>query len=205
MAKLATWSQYRESIGDRSGLFAALTDAWPIERALYPGSYVDLSPSTAIPSVTYNDTDARATRFFADSDLVRSELDGRTRPGAGEHVTYLAADYTQQLDVPVDGADLLISLFAGPVWEHCRPYLRPGGWLLANTSHGDASLAALDPALHLVAAVQHTGDRYRLDVDAIADYLVPWRPDAADAEKIRASGRGIAYTKSAFAYVFQLV
>jgi hypothetical protein len=44
MAKLVTWSQYRESIGDRSGLFSALADAWPIERALYPGSYVDLRP-----------------------------------------------------------------------------------------------------------------------------------------------------------------
>ncbi len=204
MVKRATWSQYQGSIGDRSGLFAAVADTWPIEHALYPGSYVDLSPSTAISSVTYVDTDARATRFFADDDLLGSELDGCTRPGAGEHVRYLAADYTQPLDVPDSSADLLISLFAGLVFEHCRRYLRPGGWLLANTSHGDASIAALDPTTTLVAAVHHDADRYHLDVDGLDHYLIPKRPEAADPDKIRASGRGIAYTKAAFAYVFQV-
>jgi SAM-dependent methyltransferase len=198
-----TWSQYRESIGNRSSLFAALVDTVPVEHALYPGSYVDLSPSTAIGSVTYVDTDARAARFFADPGLARTELDGRTRPGAGHRVRFLHADYTQQLDVPDGSMDLLVSLFAGPVWEHARRYLRPGGWLLANTSHGDASLAALDPSLRLVAAVQHSGDRYRLDTDDRETYLIPKRPEAASADRIRSDGRGIAYTRTAFAYLFQ--
>ena len=92
MARSVTWSQYRESIGDRSGLFGALADAWPIDSALYPGSYVDLSPSSAIRSVTYIDGDARAARFFADRDLVRAQLAGRTRPGADVDVRFLAAD-----------------------------------------------------------------------------------------------------------------
>ena len=100
MARLVTWSQYRESIGDRSGLFAALAHLVPVEQALYPGSYVDLSPSTAFRSVTYVDTDARAARFFSDADAVRAELAGRTRPGAGIEVRFLAADYTGPLDVP---------------------------------------------------------------------------------------------------------
>lgn len=203
MVKRVTWSQYRESIGDRSELFAALVDIWPIDRALYPGSYVDLAPSTAIPSVTYADTDARAARFFADPELVSAELTGRTRPHAAEQVRFLAADYTQPMDVPEASADLLISLFAGPVSDHCRRYVRPGGWLLANTSHGDASLAALDPAWRLVAVAHHRDGRYRVTTDRLDEYLVPKRPGAADAERIRADGRGIAYTRTAFAYVFQ--
>ncbi len=203
MARLVTWSQYRESIGDRSGLFQLLAGAWPVERALYPGSYVDLSPSTAIRSVTYVDTDARAARFFADAGVVRAQLAGRCRPGAGAEVRFLAADYTQPLDVPEGSMDLLISLFAGPVWGECRRYLRPGGWLLANTSHGDASLAALDPTLRLVAAVQHCDDRYRLNTDRLEEYLIPKRPDTADPERIHSTGRGIAYTRTAFAYLFQ--
>lgn len=203
VAKPVTWSQYRESIGDRAGLFAAVADVVPVERALYPGSYVDLSPSTAIGSVTYVDTDARAARFFADPDLVRAELAGRARPGAGRQVRFLAADYTQPLDVSEGGLDLLISLFAGPVWEHCRRYLRPGGWLLANSSHGDASLAALDPTLHLIGAAHHRKDQYRLATHGLDEYLIPKRPESADADRIRSSGRGIAYTRTAFAYVFQ--
>ena len=203
MASVVTWSGYRESIGDRSGLFAALADAWPIERALYPGSYVDLSPSTAFRSVVYVDTDARAGRFFADRDLVALELAGRTRPGAGREVRFLGTDYTHPLDLPEAKADLLISLFAGPVWEHCRRYLRRGGWLLANTSHGDASLAALDPTVRLVATVHHRDGRYRVVTDRLDRYLVPKRPEKVDADQIRASGRGVAYTCTAFAYVFQ--
>lgn len=203
MARRVTWSQYRESIGDRSELFAALVDWLPVERALYPGSYVDLSPSTALRSVTYVDTDARAARFFADADLVEAELAGRTRPGAGQDVRFVAADYTQPLDVADGSVDLLVSLFAGPVSDHTRRYLRPGGWLLANSSHGDASLAALDPMLHLVAVAHHREGHYRLTTDRLEEYLVPRRPESANADRIRSSGRGIAYTRTAFAYLFQ--
>lgn len=204
MTARVTWSKYRESIGDRSGLFAAVADMVPVERALYPGSYVDLSPSTAIASVTYVDTDARAGRFFADDSLVRAELAGRTRPGAGDEVRFLAADYTEPLDVTEGSMDLLISLFTGPMWEHARRYLRPGGWLLANTSHGDASLAALDPSLRLVGVAHHRDGQYRLVEDRLGEYLIPKRSEAADADRIRTTGRGIAYTRGAFAYLFQV-
>ncbi len=99
--------------------------------------------------------------------------------------------------------DLLISLYAGPVWENCRGYLAPHGLLLANTSHGDASLAALDPTLRLVAAVHQRDGRYRLGTDDLDSYLIPKKPSAADPDAIRRQGRGIAYTRNAFAYVFE--
>lgn len=204
VARLVTWTQYRDSIGDRSELFAAVADTWPIDRALYPGSYVDLSPSTAISRVTYVDTDARAARYFAEPERVRAELAGSARPGAATEVGFLTSDYTRPLEVADGSVDLVISLFAGPVWEHCRRYLRPGGWLLANTSHGDASLAALDPSLRLVGVAHHRDGRYLVSTDRLEGYLMPQRPEAADPEQIRRTGRGIAYTRSAFAYVLQV-
>lgn len=204
MARLTSWAEYERWIGDRSGLFAAIAETWSVECALYPGSYLDLSPSIAIPRATYVDTDARAARYFADPERVRGELAGRARPGAAAEVTFLRSDYTKPLDVADGSVDLLISLFAGPVWDHCRRYLRRGGGLLANTSHGDASLAALDPSLRLVGVVHHRDGRYRVTTDRLEDHLLPKRPEAADPELIRRSGRGIAYTRSAFAYVFQV-
>lgn len=200
-----SWITYRSSIGDRSGLFGTVSASWHPTKALYPGSYLDVSPSMAIPSVTYVDTDRRAARYFADQALVTAELQGRTMPGAGTDVTFLHADYTKPLPIPAASFDLLISLYAGPVWEHCRQYLSPQGLLLANTSHGDASLAALDPALRLVAAVHHRDDTYRLDTANLDSYLIPKRSSAADPDTIRRQGRGIAYTKKAFAYVFKAV
>ena len=203
VARLARWSLYRESIGDRSGLFWGLAEGWPIERALYLGSYVDLSPSTAFPSVVFVDSDPHAARFFAAPELVAAELSGRTRPGAGRDVRFIGADYTQRLDLAEGSVDLLISLFAGPVWQHCGRYLRPGGWLLANTSHGDASLAALDPSVRLVAVAHQRDGNHRLTTHELDRYLIPKSPESAHAGAIRASGRGISYTRTAFAYLFQ--
>ncbi len=120
------------------------------------------------------------------------------------NVDFLAADFTGPLPLPEASTDLVISLYTGPAWDHCRRYLRPGGLFLANSSHGDASLAALDPSLELVAAIKHHGDRYRLDTEDLGRYLVPKKPESADAEAIRTSGRGVAYTRSAFAYLFRL-
>jgi hypothetical protein len=72
-------------------------------------------------------TPTPAARFFADTDLVRAELAGRTRPGAGMEVRFLVADYTPPVEVPEGSMDLLTFLFTGPTWEHARRYLRPVG------------------------------------------------------------------------------
>jgi hypothetical protein len=203
VAAATTWPGYRESIGDRSGLFGLLVDRWPVEEALYPGSYVDLAPSTAVPSVTYVDVDRRAARYFADEAAVQADLAGRCRT-AHPVVRFVGGDYTGELGLPRASFDLLVSLFAGPVWDHCHPYLRPRGLLLANSSHGDASLAALDDRLELLAAFQSGSGGWRIDTARLERYLVPRDPRRADPEAIRASGRGVAYTRPAFAYLFRL-
>ena len=51
--------------------------------------------------------------------------------------------------------------------------------------------------------MHHRDGRYRVATDRLDRYLVPKHPEAADADRIRASGRGIAYTSTAFAYLFQ--
>ena len=70
-------------------------------------------------------------------------------------------------------------------------------------SHGDASVAAHDPTSRLAAAVHHRNGRYHMVTDQLDRYLIPKRPQRADADQIRASGRGIAYTHTALAYTFQ--
>jgi len=141
-------------------------------------------------------------RSFADTDLVRSEQAGRTRRGAGADVRFVAADYRHPLDVPDHSVDLLISLFTGPMGESARRYLRDGGWLLANTSHGDAALAALDRSLRLAAVVHHRGGRCRVSSDGLDDYLVP--SDRRRPMPPGSAPRGAASpTKGAFAYLFQ--
>lgn len=205
MGSTETWASYCNSIGDRSELFTALVTAWPIHRALYPGSYLDLSPSVVIPSVTYVDSDRRAARYFGDRDLAYAELKSHRLTSAAPEIDFIAADYTKPLPLPGAHFDLLISLYAGPFWQYCHGYLKPGALLLANASHGEASLAALDSDLQLVAAVLHRDGRYWLDDSDLDTYLIPKKPKAADSSLIRRAGRGIAYTKPAFAYVFKMI
>jgi len=204
-SRTPSWTTYRDSIGDRSELFRVLSAQWSPQKALYLGSYLDLSPSTAIGSVTYVDTDRRAARYFADSALVASELQEGKLPGAGMEIKFIQSDFTQDLPLPRASFDLVISLYTGPAWDGCRQYLAPNGLFLANASHGDASLAALDPSLRLEAAIIARDSRYRLDTENLDRYLIPKRPAAADPDTIRRQGRGIAYTKPAFAYLFRSV
>ncbi len=85
----------------------------------------------------------------------------------------------------------------------CLRYLKPNGLFLANASHGDASLAALDPHRELVAVVHQDEGRYRIDRQGLDRHLIPRKPEAAGAGLVRRTGRGIAYTQTAFACIFQ--
>lgn len=200
-----TWLSYCETIGDRSALYQAIAQRWQIESALYVGSYLDLAPSTAFTSVSYVDVDRRAATFFADEVLVSSQLKGKTDPGAGAHVEFLQADYTSPLPLPDGSFDLLISLFTVPAWQLCQQYVKAGGLLLATASHGEASLAALDPHLRLAAVIHEEDGAYRVHDQGLDGYLIPKRADQADADFIRTQGKGIRYTKEAFAYLFSRV
>lgn len=197
------WDRQNAAVGDRRGLYAAVGETFDVTRALYPGSYVDIAPSFVFDDVVYVDTDRRANRFFGDTDGVARIIDTVT-PGRRPTFRFLHADYTTPLDVS-EPVDLLISLYAGFVSEHCTDHLRVGGILLVNPSHGDAAMASIDDRYRLAGVVQHRSDRYTISTDDLHRYLIPKRPVEITAESLRATGRGIAYTVPAFAYVFERV
>lgn len=177
--------------------------AFPVGKVLYPGSFVDIAPSFVFPAVTYVDVDQRAQAFFDDTpgvfEIVGKHSDVSLRPA----IEFLLADYTEPLDLPDDTFDLLISLYAGPVSDYCTRYLKPGGLLLANSSHGDAALAAIDRRLELIAIVAAHDGSYRIKTDDLQMYMVPKSDQPLTRSEIRARGRGVAYTKQAFAYMFR--
>ncbi|MBE0601240.1 MAG: hypothetical protein IH607_05580, partial [Firmicutes bacterium] len=73
-------------------LFALLQTELTIQSALYPGSYVHISPSYAIPTVCYVDTDRKAKAFFRDISALETEI----------HKT---ASYTQPTAIRFHGQD----------------------------------------------------------------------------------------------------
>jgi hypothetical protein len=200
----AAFHDFAKRVGDRTLLFSAVADTFAIERVLYPGSYIDLAPSFFFPSVTYIDIDKRAAEFFADTDGVERLVKRYKKFPGPFDVKFHHADYAQPLPGRPKKFDLIISMYAGFAAAATKRYLKKGGWLLADDSHGDASLAKLDPAFRLVAAVQdHYGQRHRLDQADLDTYLVAKNPSDVTPEVIRKRGRGAAYTRFASAYVFE--
>jgi len=195
------WAKQDQHEGDRWRLFSAVSAAIDAETVLYAGSYVDVAPSFVFESVTYLDVDKRANEFFADADGVLEiivEHDGS--PDAD--VAFVHADYTSDLDLPDDSFDLLVSLYAGFISEHCTRHLRVGGTLLVNGSHGDAAMASIDPRYELNGVVVSQDGDYKVITADLDRYLVPKKPQEITVEQLHASGRGIGYTTSPFAYLF---
>ena len=140
------WSDQNRHDGDRFRLFSTVRNAVGGVRVLYPGSFVDVAASAVYPEVTYVDIDNRTPRFFRDTSGVTDIIE--SMGGPREHVVeFLHADYRDELPLENESFDLLVSLYAGFVSEHCTRHLRVGGTLLVGPSHGDAAMASIDLSL----------------------------------------------------------
>lgn len=196
------WDKQDQHRGDRHRLFTAVAAGLDAEQVLYPGSYVDIAPSFVWSAVTYVDIDRRASQFFADEPGVQELLvDHGVEPDA-HAVRFIAADYSEPLDLDEGEFDLLVSLYAGFISEACTRYLRIGGSLLVNASHGDAAMASIDPRYRLSAVVESRSGDYRVTERDLDTYLVPKRDVEITTEMLHASGRGIVYTRTPFAYLY---
>ena len=198
------WAEQDRHPGDRLRLFSAVQEHIDASTALYPGSFVDVAASFSIPSVTYVDSDRRAQRFFEDPAGVDEIIERHSSDAAPRSWRFVGGDYTTEIGLADGSFDLLISLYGGFVSDHCTRYVGPAGWLLVNPSHGDAALASLDPRYRLDAVVLSRSGAYAISDRDLDRYLVPKRDIEVTAERVRETGRGIAYTKSPFAYLFQL-
>ncbi len=186
-----SFGAYLDTIGDRTASYRAARAITGGDRALYPGSYLDTAPLNAWPEVTFVDNDRNYAKAVA--HLAEPIPGGR----------FLVADYREPLVGVDDGwADVLLSFYAGPISQHCTRYLAAGGFLLANNSHGDASLAMLDPRYTLVA-VQPSWGTAKFRTTDLEPFARAKRPETHTVDRVLASGRGVAFEKSAACYLFQ--
>lgn len=195
---------HRDRDDDRLGLFRLLAQRFPIQSALYPGCFVHLTPALVFPRVIFVEIDRRARTFFGQPEVLEYIRQNKSYPDEPQ-VVFLPGDYTRPLPVEDASVNLLISQYAGFVSKYCTRYLEPGGFLLANNSHGDASLASLDERFRLVGTIQRRQQRFSLNTDDLEKYLLPKSGKAVDRESLLASGRGVDYTHPASAYIFQRV
>jgi hypothetical protein len=190
---------------ERLDLFQLLAEKYNVQRVLYAGSFVHVTPSFVFPDVVYVDNDNGAKKFFGNSNFRKYVVRRKSYP-QDPKIIYHFADYRNGLEEEDKSFDLLISQYAGFVGQYCKRYPKKGGLLLANNSHGDAGVAAIDEDYELIAVALVLNGKYRISENKLEDYFVPKSEKAnVTKEYLIELQRGIGYEKSASAYIFRRV
>lgn len=195
---------FQERQAERLNLFQIIAEKFSIQRVLYPGSFVHITPSFVFPEVVYVDNDKQAKQFFGKPEIFKFIAERKIYRQEAK-VSFHFADYRNGFDEMIGSFDLLISQYAGFVGQHCKQYLKTDGLLLANNSHGDAGMAAIDDDYQLVAVFSVKNEKYRISVNNLAEYFVPKSQVEITKEYLEKIQKGIGYKKTASVYLFQKV
>jgi len=185
-------------------LFRLLKNEFDISSAIYPGSYIQISPSFIFPNVVYLDSDKNAIQFFQSGSL-EAMVKERKEYSENPKIVFHGIDYRELVEEYRSEFDLLISQYAGFISGVCKPYLRSGGYLLVNNSHGDAGMASIDTDYQLIATVHRRSGQYRLSRASLEDYFIPKKDIKVTRELLLERKKGIGYTRTAALYLFQKV
>lgn len=186
---------------ERIALFQKIREVYSSKRGLYPGSFVHITPSFFIEEMVYVDSDRRMTKFFQDSKVIEY-IEIRKHYASPVSVSSFQRDFTKTLPIDENSFDVLISLYSGFISQHCKKYLKKNGILIANNSHGDASIAFTDKDYELVSIVKRNGNNFRFISEKLEAYFVKKDGTPIDTLKVQKRMVGEAFTKTGYAYVF---
>ncbi len=122
-------------------------------------------------------------------------------------VAFHKADYTKDFGEQEESFDLLISQYAGFISQAGKKYLKIGGILVANNSHGDASMAMLDPDYEFIGVYNRRSDtKYTISAENLDTYFIPKKSDLIiTKEYLEKTQRGVGYTKTPSGYLFKRI
>lgn len=199
------YTEYGRKIGERLGPFTAITKEYNIDRALYPGSYIDITPSLAIPEVLYVDTDKKAKRFFNDMQVIEQYINSNKKFKKEARIGFQGTDFYKPLKSEDNYFDLMISLYAGFISQGCKRYLKIGGVLIANDSHGDATLAYKDEDFEFVGVVVYKKGRYIIDCTKNERYFKMKSNKPINMDRVREKMTGPKYAYQTEYYLFRKI
>jgi SAM-dependent methyltransferase len=147
---------------ERAGLFKVVKEYFDCNEALYPGSLIHVTPSFFLPHVVYVDHNPLAVEFFGDLDSVIELVNRNKQYKRSAFVRFIAQDFAASLPLMESQFDLLISLYAGNIFRHCKKYLKHGGLFLTNIFQDNVLEALEDAEFQLVSVVRYRRQRYTL-------------------------------------------
>lgn len=207
MISIKDYEEYIQKSGDifgyRYGLFKLLNEEFSITTASYPGSYIDITPSLFFPATYYIDTDKKAKKFFTNEKEIIDYIEDNKTYDEETTLRFYPEDYRKKFDDIVVSSDLLISLYAGFISKYCKDLLKKNGVLLANNSHGDASMAKLDDDFTFFGVINYQNKKYYIKTDNLDKYFIPKKDNTVTKELLEKTNRGVGYTKPANYYLFK--
>lgn len=187
----------------RLNLFEKLKSNYNLNKALYLGSFIHVTPSFVFPEVVYVDSYKKTKKLF-EEPTVSKFIDKNKQYTEIAKITFIQEDYTKPLRIEND-FELLISQYAGFVSQAGKQYLKTGGLLVANNSHGDASMANLDSDYQLIAVANHTKDNWRINSKNLDNYFIPKSEVPDNIDQLKKQMKGFAYTHTASNYIFKKI
>jgi len=203
MISIKDYEEYIAKSGDRYNLFKILKDNFSIKNVTYPGSYIDITPSFFFPIANYIDNDKNAKKFFKNENAILDYIEKNKTYTEDMKLKYYPEDYRNNFDEIINSSDLLISLYAGFISKYCKDILKKNGLLLANNSHGDASMAQLDNDFEFYAVINYRNNKYYLDKENLEGYFIPKKKLVVTKELLEKTNKGVGYVKSANFYLFK--
>lgn len=194
------YKEYSNKIGDRKSLYTSTVEEYGVQTAIYPGSYIDIAPSLVIPKVTYIDNFKGAIKFFKEIDTIKKYIEENKEYEAPCEIKFIGQDYRKSL--AIEKVDLIISQYAGFVGQDTKDLLKVGGILLANDSHGDASLTKFDADFKLIGIINNGNKIQKKKLD---DYFILPKEKRVDLEEIKTKMKGLKYETRAENYLFQKI
>lgn len=190
---------------ERLSMFTILAEKFNIKSALYAGSFVHITPSFVIPKVVYVDNYNKTKEFF-NNPSVYEFISKKKQYTEDSKISFHLKDYQKDIGEPLEAFDLLISQWAGFISQYCKKYLKVNGLLIANNSHGDASMAFLDKDYELVGVFnKRSEEKYNFSDKNLDMYFILKKPREITKEYLLKKQKGIGYKKSASAYLFKRI
>ncbi len=198
MDTIKTYKEYANKIGNREKMYEAVKIEYGIKSALYPGSHIDIAPSLVIPEVTYVDNFKGAIKFFKDISKIEAFIEENKAYCDETKMRFVGEDYTQiELN---NEYDLIISQYAGFVGQATKKFLKEGGYLLCNDSHGDATLAYFDDDYEFIGIID---EKCRIKINDKEKYF-QLNGKEIDIDNVLKTMKGPKYMKHNENYIFRL-
>lgn len=195
---------YVDKQAENIQLFKLLKQRYGIETAIYPGSFIHISPSLVFSKTAYIDNDRRVDAFFNDPEVLEwielnKDYEDKTQ------IIAFQQNYSKSTPYNIGKYDLLISQYAGFVSQECKDYLKSGGLLLVNNSHADAGLAFLDADYELSAVLNCNKGKWSLKEANLEEYFIPKKGAHPPKAELLSTMKGIGYKKAAPNYIFRKI